>query len=79
MKTYIFCTNPIFAKIFVLVIWWKIFSVNQITGFFNQAEQINEIACFLHVDTSLHKLKVDQIFFGWAWSKMGMVSLVTVP
>ena len=41
-------------------------------------EQINEIANdFLHVDTSSHKLKVDQKNFGWKWLKMGMVSLVT--
>ena len=32
---------------------------------------------FLLVDTNLHKLKVDQEIFGWAWSEMGVASLVT--
>ena len=33
---------------------------------------------FWHVDTDSQKLKVDQRFVGWAWSKMGMTtSLVT--
>ena len=32
---------------------------------------------FLHVDTNLHKLKVDQKFFGWVWPEMGVASLVT--
>ena len=30
------CTNPIFGKIFVPEIWAKMFSANQIAGFFNQ-------------------------------------------
>ena len=30
----------------------------------------------LHVDTNSQKLKVDQKFFDWAWSKMGKFSLV---
>ena len=30
------CTNPIFGKILVHEIWTKIFSANQIAGFFNQ-------------------------------------------
>ena len=30
------CTNPIFGKNFVPEIWAKMFSVNQIAGFFNQ-------------------------------------------
>ena len=32
---------------------------------------------FLHVDTNLHKLKVDQKIFGWAWPEMVVTSLVT--
>ena len=32
---------------------------------------------FLHVDTNSQKLKVDQRFFGWAWSKMGVANLVS--
>ena len=32
---------------------------------------------FLHVDIDLRKLIADQKFFGWAWSKMGVTSLVT--
>ena len=31
-----FYTSPIFGKIFVLEIWAKMFSVNQIAGFSNQ-------------------------------------------
>ena len=55
-------------------------SANQIAGFFNQTFLQNKSMkwpVFLHVDTNLHKLKVDQKLFGWAWSKMGVVSLVT--
>ena len=36
-----------------------------------------ELTDFLHVDTDLQILKADQIFFGWAWSKMDVASLVT--
>ena len=32
---------------------------------------------FLHVDTNSHKSKVDQKILGWAWSEMGVASLVT--
>ena len=32
---------------------------------------------FLHAGTSSGELKVDSISFGWAWSKMGVASLVT--
>ena len=31
----------------------------------------------MHIDKDLQKLKADQTFFGWAWSKMGMANLVT--
>ena len=30
----------------------------------------------MHVDTDSQKLKADQKFFRWEWSKMGVVSLV---
>ena len=50
-------------KIFVPEIWAKIFSAIQIAGFFNQPYLQNKSMnsfIFLHVDTNLHKLKVDQ-------------------
>ena len=31
----------------------------------------------MHVDTYSQKLKVDEKFFEWTWSKMGVVSLIT--
>ena len=31
---------------------------------------------FLHDDANSHELKVDQKIFGWAWSKMGVTSMV---
>ena len=31
---------------------------------------------FLHVGADSQKLKADQFFEGWAWSKMGVASLV---
>ena len=31
----------------------------------------------LYVDTNSQKLKVDHNFFGWNWSKMGEVNLVS--
>ena len=54
------------------------FSANQIAEFFNQPYLQNKSKPdFLHVDTNSHKLKVDQKNFGWAESKMDLVSLVT--
>ena len=35
-----------------------------------------EYTDFLHVDTDSQKLKADQNFFGWAYSKMDVASLV---
>ena len=69
-----------FRKIFVLEIWARMFSANQIAGFFNQPYLQNKSMNkpdFLHIDTNSHKLRVDQKIFGWMWSKMGVVSLVT--
>ena len=55
-------------------------SANQIPGFLNQPflqhksrNQCNSV----HVVTNSQKLKVDQNFFGWAWSKMGVANLVS--
>ena len=31
---------------------------------------------FLHVDIDSQKLKADQKFFGWEWSKMDVAGLV---
>ena len=39
--------------------------------------QIKEKPDFLHVDTNLLKLKVDQKFFGLEWPEMGGASLMT--
>ena len=64
------CTNPIFGKILVPEIWAKMFSANQVAGFFVQPYLQNKSMkwlVFLHVDTNSHKLKVDQEIFGWAW------------
>ena len=36
-----------------------------------------ELADFLHADTDSQKLKADQKCIGWAWSKIGVASLVT--
>ena len=58
------CTNPIFRKIFVPEIWAKMFSANQIAQFFNQPYLQNKSIRFLHIDTSSHKLKVDQKILG---------------
>ena len=38
-------------------------------------EQV-ELTYFFHFDTDLQKLKTDQTFFGWAWSKICVASLV---
>ena len=50
-------------------------SGNQVPGFLQNKlmKQLNS----LHVDTNSQKLKVDQNFFGWEWSKMGVVNLVS--
>ena len=55
------------------------FSVNQITRFFNQLYlQKNSMKWpdFLHVDLDSHKVKFDQNIFGRALSNMGMACLV---
>ena len=53
---------------------------NQIAGFLSQLFLQNKSMKqphFLHVDTNSQKIKADQILFGWAWSEMGVASLVT--
>ena len=39
-------------------------------------ERTDGINC-LHVDAWSQKSKADQSFFGWAWSKNGVASLIT--
>ena len=55
-------------------------SANQIPGSLNQPF-LQKISMkqrnFLHVDTNSQKLKVDQKYFGWAWSNLGMANLVS--
>ena len=54
-------------------------SANQIAGFLNQLFlhcRSMKQPHFLHVDTNSQKLKVDQKYFGWAWSEMGVADLV---
>ena len=79
---YLLCssTNSIFRKVFVPEIWATVFSAKQIAEFFNQPYLQNkwmEWPDFWHVATNLHKLRVDQKFFGWAWSNMGVANLVS--
>ena len=67
-------------KISVPKIRAKMFSANQIAGFFNQPYFQNKSMKwpdFLLVDTNLHKLKVDQKVLGWAWSDLDVASPVT--
>ena len=55
------------------------FSVNPFAGFFSQLYLQNESVKkpnLLHVDTNSNKSKVDQKVFGYAWSKIGALSLV---
>ena len=55
------------------------FSSNQIAEIFNKPyvqSKSMKWPDFLHVDTNLHKLKVDQQILRWAWSKMGVTILV---
>ena len=52
----------------------------RLEDFFNQPYLQNrsmKYPDFLHVDTNSHKLKADQKNLGWAWSEMGVASLVT--
>ena len=61
------CTNLIFVKIFVPQIQAKMFSANQIAGFFNRPNLLSKPMKqhnFLYVDTNSHKLKVDQKLLG---------------
>ena len=56
-------------------------SASQIAGFLNQLFLKNKSMKqphFLHVDTNARKLsKIDPKCFGWAWSRMGVASLVS--
>ena len=69
------CTNSIFDKIFVPEIWAKMFSVNQIAGFFNQPYLQNKSikqSDFFHGDTNSHKLNLIKRFLSghgqnWVW------------
>ena len=61
---------------FVLEIWAKMFSANQIAGFFNQPYHQNKSMKqpeFLHVDTNSHELKVDWKFLGVGMVKDGYI------
>ena len=54
-------TDPIFEEIFVPEIWMKMFSANQIAGFFHQPypqDRSVKQPEFLLVDTNSHNLKV---------------------
>ena len=66
------CTDLVFGKMFVSTIWAKMFSASQIIGFFLPtipSEQITELA-WAFACWYKFTLKVDQKFFGWAWSKV---------
>ena len=72
---YLLCSwaNPIFGKSLVLQIWAKMFSANQIAGFFNQLYLQNKsmkylIFCML---LQIH-IKVDPKNFEWACSEMAV-------
>ena len=72
------CTNPIFGKILVPEIWAKMFSANQVAGFFNQPylqKKLMKKPDFLHVINS-HKPKFDQKIVVSPWSEMGVANLV---
>ena len=67
--------------------WLKIFAVGMVENGCGQSgdgtvkltisqEWTDGITDFLHVDTNSQKLKAYHKFFGWAWLKMGMASLV---
>ena len=73
MKIYIICCVP--AQILCL----EIVLINQIAGFLNQLFLQNKSIKqphFLHVDIDSQKLNVNRKCFSWAWSKMGVASLV---
>ena len=72
------CINPIFGKMLVPEIWAKMFSANQIAEFLNQTylktNQWNSLMfCML---VQIQKTKIWSKSFDWAWSKMGVASLV---
>ena len=55
-------------------------SDNQVSGFLNQLffqSKLMKQPHFLNVYTYSQKLKVDQIFLSWAWSKICVAILVS--
>ena len=64
MKLYTICFVPAQISYLGKILKLKLLSTNQIAGFLNQ-----HFAC-----TNSQKLKIE-IFFEWAWSKMGVASL----
>ena len=79
------CCNENFSqmsylgKFLVSEIWTKMFSANQIAGFFKQSYlQIKWMKWpdFLHADTNSHKLKVYQKVFWCLWSGLAVSNLI---
>ena len=67
------CANPIFGKSLVLEIWAKMFSANQIAGFFNQLYLQSKSVKYLIFCMLLQiHVKVDPKNFGWACSEMAV-------
>ena len=72
-KSILFCTNSMFGKFFIPEILAKMFSADQIAGYFNHPYLQNRSMKqpdFVHALTNSHKLKLDQNIFVWAVSKM---------
>ena len=68
------------GKNLVPEMWTKILSANQIAGFSNRLYLYSKMVKkpdFLYFDTYSWKLKVDWEIFGWAWSEVGVATLVT--
>ena len=83
-KTYIICSAPAqikyLGKFLFLRYGLKCFQPIRLQDFLinhiSRTNQWNSLI-FLHVDTNSHKLKFDQKILGWAWSEIGVASLVT--
>ena len=60
----------VYGQNWVRPVWWWDCKIDCI------CKWTDEITDFLHADTDSQKLKIGQMFFGWAWSKMIVASLV---
>ena len=71
---------PYLGKVLFMKYRAKMLLANPTAGFLNHLflqKRLMKQPHFFHVDKNSQKLIVDQKFFGWTWSTMGVANLVS--